>query len=443
MRNALSLMLLVCSLTQPENIALAWEDEVTHLKRRIDQLETENQALRAEVAKKLPDFRIVALHVKDFRRIGVQHRYPRVVLPNPTDKEQVEQVMRAVYTSYKRDIEETQPDAKYKRIGILLYDSAEDAEDHDGHHICFVESSGTAEETLPDWGKLKVSWNWRHPDARPTPRELLIYREYWRGFKETSRPADDAFDGPRETRVVIGDTTLESINAISKALRTSTEHAVETARQLSASGFGEIGEVTAPGGPLEQLLRFAGVTGMLARHEDPSVMVRAFGRLLLAQKKPRTAKNLRDLSRDLWLFYTTTSMEPNDIEPLSQEMAVLARLGIKQDEALVTFSIFVDAMNRRDAAFHTRSLVQRLAALGTPRAIDKERLAEWVNAFYAEEREKKAEIEVVTKLRSRYGMTKGELQIIIAYVHLWRLGEKPKSERINEWIDRFYGEWPD
>lgn len=143
---------------------------------------------KAVIKTDVPPYTIFAIRTKDAPRIGVQHRYPRVVLRNPKSKEEVERVLRAVYGRYKQDIEATQPDAKYKRIGILIYDSDEDAEDHDGRHMC--HASTEAGPTLPDWDRVRLDWQpWKYPAYRPDPKQMAIYREYWQGLDEADETA--------------------------------------------------------------------------------------------------------------------------------------------------------------------------------------------------------------------------------------------------------------
>ena len=103
------------------------------------------------------------------------------------------EVRLGAYCSYKQQVEQKQPGAKYKLITIALYDSAGDAEDYDGYHICLVWSSKSAGPTLPDWGDVEVNWKGRYPESRPTERQLKIYREYWRGLKVASKIAEAPF----------------------------------------------------------------------------------------------------------------------------------------------------------------------------------------------------------------------------------------------------------
>jgi hypothetical protein len=116
---------------------------------------------------------------------------------------------------------------------------------------------------------------------------------------------------------------------------------------------------------------------------------------------------------------------------------------VKEDEALVILSVFVERINGTEAASGLRSFMQRLATFGIPPADGQDRLKEWFKTSHAKDPEKKEEIKIVGELRDLYGMTKREMQQLIAYVDLWRLGEKPTDERVAKWIASLYDDWPD
>jgi len=108
---------------------------------------------------------------------GIQHRTVRAVLPSPDTKTAAESAAKEIYEHLKADIERVQPDAKYKRINILLDDSFADGKAHDGSQM--FHASTTAGPMLPAWQDASVDWQWRDPNARPTSGQLAIFHDYW------------------------------------------------------------------------------------------------------------------------------------------------------------------------------------------------------------------------------------------------------------------------
>ncbi len=138
-------------------------------------------------------YSIVGLEEKNIPAQGIQHRCPRVVVLEPESKQQVEVALRDIYQNYKQEIEGLQPDAPHKRISILLYDSVADAEDHDGYHICHVTGNSIAGPILPEWEDVEIDWKWRDPKYRPTPDQLKLFTEYWRGQNQAFKDGESLY----------------------------------------------------------------------------------------------------------------------------------------------------------------------------------------------------------------------------------------------------------
>lgn len=153
---------------------------------------------KAERSAKTPanskpgQYTIVATEETNESLRGVQLRSSSVVIQNPRSKDDVLRVGAEIYKKLEGEINKIQPEAKLKRIIILIYDSKLDADDRDGHHICFIESS-IGGSVIPEWSKAEIKWNWRLPEYCPTEKQRAIFSDYWRGRKEARKIAEAPF----------------------------------------------------------------------------------------------------------------------------------------------------------------------------------------------------------------------------------------------------------
>jgi hypothetical protein len=133
-------------------------------------------------------YAVIDFTQKNYVPGGVQHRTVRAVLPAPKSKPDVEAAAKEIYDQLKADIEATQPDATYKRINMLIYDSFADAKAFDGSQIIHI--STTAGPNVPTWEKASVRWQWRDPAHRPTAAELAVFHDYWSTLDDCRKVAE-------------------------------------------------------------------------------------------------------------------------------------------------------------------------------------------------------------------------------------------------------------
>ena len=148
-------------------------------------------------------FRIAALEEKNNPDVGgggTQHRYPKVTVKNYTTKQEVEDIARRVYESFRTEIEGLAPDAKHKAISVQVYDEVVN------HHelICMLSSYSTVER-LPPATALEVEWiSWRLPAYRPSDKQIALEREYMAGLEAASEASQVPWTGGQEEMLKAG-----------------------------------------------------------------------------------------------------------------------------------------------------------------------------------------------------------------------------------------------
>ncbi len=148
-------------------------------------------------------FRIASLEEKNYPNDfegGVQLRWVRVTVKNYTTKQEVEDIARRVYESFRTEIEGLDPDAKHKNIGVLVYDDIVNANEH-----IYTLSTDDGYKQLPPATSLEVKWMyWRLPAYRPSDKQIALEREYMAGLEAASEASQVPWTGGQEEMLKAG-----------------------------------------------------------------------------------------------------------------------------------------------------------------------------------------------------------------------------------------------
>jgi hypothetical protein len=132
-------------------------------------------------------YEVLAVSVSDVPRLGDQARNAESVYPNPQSREEVEKALQEIYRELKSDIEQSQRDAEFRRISILIYDSKGDQRYDPDAFLCHLALAPEPGEPLPVWPGDAVTWQWRDPASRPEQASREIEWEYIDTLEDINR----------------------------------------------------------------------------------------------------------------------------------------------------------------------------------------------------------------------------------------------------------------
>jgi hypothetical protein len=142
----------------------------------------------------IPRLDIVERHGKRHCQGGIEHRHVTAVYSGPLSEDAVMTEARKLYESLRQDIQQSCPDAEFKRIWLLIY--TDEREAGTGLPMVMFEGENKGTDPIPEWPPEKLTKRIRDEDTRPTPLALNIYFDWMKRIDKAQKQADQDVADP-------------------------------------------------------------------------------------------------------------------------------------------------------------------------------------------------------------------------------------------------------
>lgn len=173
-------------------------------------------------------YEVVAIGGSNVPRLGDQTRTVQAVYHDPEAPESVTRAVEEIYAELKQDVEEVQPDAKYRHVTVTIYEVEGDVKHDSAAWLASLIVSPEDGEPLPDDVSEKIRLQWRDPPGKPTDEEREIEWQYLDAIQQ----ANNSVEVPISDAATLGMTAAQRRAHMEKAY---PEKLAEARKQIADS----------------------------------------------------------------------------------------------------------------------------------------------------------------------------------------------------------------